>query len=218
MTAGILRRVLPFPEGHVRGLFQDPRAALAGALEMRLDVLDVHEDTESWLALLDREILAKHPDLRAEVRQWVYEPGLPATAPQPKSDAFAKVEAQAQAFAAGTAAASLATQGWSTHEWLHFLRTLPEPLPAERMADLDQTFKLSDSGNSEVLAAWLEKVIASSYAPAYPGLALPDRHGPAEVPPAALHSVGEDPRRRRAGAADLREGSARVPHGVAAND
>ena len=127
-------------------------------------------DTESFLALLDRELLAKHPELKAEVRQWVYEPGLPATAPQPKSDAFAKVEAQVQAFATGTPAADLATQGWSTHEWLHFLRTLPDPLPAERMADLDQTFKLSDSGNSEVLAAWLEKVIASSYAPAYPAL------------------------------------------------
>ncbi|MGH9362577.1 MAG: leukotriene A4 hydrolase C-terminal domain-containing protein, partial [Thermoanaerobaculia bacterium] len=127
-------------------------------------------DTESFLALLDRELLAKQPELRAEVRQWVYEPGLPATAPQPRSDAFAKVEAQAQAFVAGTAAAALQTGGWSTHEWVHFLRSLPKQLATERMADLDQTFKLSESGNSEVLAAWLEKAIDSGYAPAYPAL------------------------------------------------
>ncbi|HEX5760483.1 MAG TPA: M1 family metallopeptidase [Thermoanaerobaculia bacterium] len=127
-------------------------------------------DTETFLGLLDRELLAEQAELRDEVRQWVYQPGLPATAPQPRADAFAKVEAQAQAFAAGTAAAALQTQGWSTHEWLHFLRSLPSPVAADRMADLDQTFKLSESGNSEVLAAWLEKVIASSYAPAYPAL------------------------------------------------
>jgi aminopeptidase N len=127
-------------------------------------------DTERFLAVLDRELLAKRPALREEVRRWIYEPGLPETVPQPRSQAFARVEAQARAFAEGTPAAQLATQGWSTHEWLHFLQSLPSPLAGETMADLDATFHLSDSGNSEILQAWLLLAIESDYQPAYPAL------------------------------------------------
>lgn len=127
-------------------------------------------DTERFLALLDRELLAARPDLREEVRQWVYQPGLPATAPKPRSDRFARAAAQAAAFAAGTAAAQLTTDGWSTHEWLHFLHSLPSPLPAERLADLDAAFGLTASGNSEILQAWLLAAIAGDYEPAYPAL------------------------------------------------
>ncbi len=127
-------------------------------------------DTERFLALLDRELLGKLPALSEEVRRWVYEPGLPATAPEPRSDAFARVEGEAHAFAGGTAAAAISTAGWTTHEWLHFLRSLPSPLPPDRMADLDRAFDLTASGNSEVLFAWLLLSIQNGYEPAYPAL------------------------------------------------
>jgi hypothetical protein len=128
------------------------------------------QDTEGFLALLDGELLAQLPELRQEVRRWVYEPGLPPTAPEPRSEAFARVEAQADAFARGAAAAAVATGGWTTHEWLHFLHALPSPLPATRMADLDRAFDLTASGNSEVLFAWLLLSIKNGYEPAYPAL------------------------------------------------
>ena len=38
------------------------------------------------------------------------------------------------------------------------------------MADLDQTFKLSTSGNSEILFEWLRHAIANRYEPAFPAL------------------------------------------------
>ncbi|MEO8193723.1 MAG: leukotriene A4 hydrolase C-terminal domain-containing protein [Gemmatimonadales bacterium] len=59
---------------------------------------------------------------------------------------------------------------WSTHEWLHFLRSLPDTIPADRLADLDRTFKLSSSGNSEILFVWLRKAIANKYEPAFTAL------------------------------------------------
>ncbi len=127
-------------------------------------------DTERFLAVLERELLAKRPELRAEVRRWIYEPGLPESVPQPRSQAFARVEAQAHAFMAGTPAAQLATTGWSTHEWLHFLHSLASPLAPEKMADLEATFHFSTSGNAEILQAWLLEAIESDYAPAYPAL------------------------------------------------
>ena len=135
---------------------------------------------------------------------------------QPHSDAFVAVDRAVQAFTAGTPAAQLTTTGWTTHHWLHFLRNLPEAVDAQKMADLDATFHLSQSGNSEILDVWLLKVVESKYEPAYPALEqfLIDSR-PAQVRPAALHRDGEEPRRGRDGAADLREGAARIPLGVA---
>ena len=105
-----------------------------------------------------------------QIQAWIYGPGVPANAPQPRSAAFDPVDQAVQAFAAGTPAAQLSTNGWTTHHWLHFIRNLPAQLDAQKMADLDATFHFSESGNSEILNDWLVKVIDSKYQPAYPAL------------------------------------------------
>ncbi|MND97578.1 hypothetical protein D3C80_899000 [compost metagenome] len=40
----------------------------------------------------------------------------------------------------------------------------------EQMKELDKTFKFTESGNSEVLAAWLTLAINNHYVDAYPSL------------------------------------------------
>jgi aminopeptidase N len=124
-----------------------------------------------------------------EVHKWLFEPGLPDNAPAIHSDAFAKVEAQARAFAAGTPAGSLAipqpsrtdaasggtagkapAQDWSTQEWQHFLSSLPATLDAAQLADLDRQFGFTATGNSEVLFGWLRIAIRNKYEPALPAL------------------------------------------------
>ncbi len=62
------------------------------------------------------------------------------------------------------------TKEWSTQEWLHFLHALPDTVSATRMAELDKAFNLSASGNSEIMFAWLKKVIANRYEPGFPAL------------------------------------------------
>jgi leukotriene-A4 hydrolase len=107
---------------------------------------------------------------RIGIDQWAFQPGVPANAVAPRSDAFTRVEAQARAFTGGTAAARLATRGWSTQEWQHFLGALPEKLTAAQLADLDRAFKLSSQGNSEILFAWLQMAVRNRYDPAVPAL------------------------------------------------
>jgi leukotriene-A4 hydrolase len=80
------------------------------------------------------------------------------------------VEQQAAAFAAGTPAARLQTNGWSTQEWQHFLARLPERMTPAQLADLDGTFHLSGQGNSEILFAWLTIAVRHRYEPAVPAL------------------------------------------------
>lgn len=93
--------------------------------------------------------------------EWLTQPGLPESAPEPLCDAFERVDAQA-----GVPAGEIDAAGWSTHEWLHFLRALPSPLGADRMRELDAAFHFTGSGNAEILEEWLRLAIQNRYEPA----------------------------------------------------
>ena len=105
-----------------------------------------------------------------QLEEWVYGTGIPDNVVIPRSDAFTAVEAQAEAFAAGTPAAELETEGWITQEWQHFLGALPQELSDAQLADLDGTFGLSEQGNSEILFAWLRVAVRNRHEPALPAL------------------------------------------------
>lgn len=105
-----------------------------------------------------------------QLEEWVYGTGIPDNVVIPRSDAFTAVEAQAEAFAAGTPAAELETEGWITQEWQHFLGALPQELSDAQLADLDGTFGLSEQGNSEILFVWLRVAVRNRYGPALPAL------------------------------------------------
>lgn len=128
--------------------------------------------TDDFLAFLDARLLAADPGLKTKIdlAAWIDGPGIPANAPRVVDTRFAKVEAAAAAWSAGKPAGELATSGWSSHEWIHFLRVLPATLSSAQLAELDQTFGFTTSGNSEIHFAWLEHVIAHQYQPAYPAL------------------------------------------------
>ena len=82
---------------------------------------------------------------------------------------FTQVEQLAQRWQRGEVpAAQLPVSAWSTQEWLHFLKSLPAKLDQKKMAELDQAFKLTQSGNSEIAFRWLMMSIQNAYEPAFP--------------------------------------------------
>jgi len=129
--------------------------------------------TSDFVSYLTQNLIGSPPTAgpNVPVDEWIYKPGIPASAPQASSPVFTRVEQQAQRWISGQVRAKdLQTAGWSYHEWQHFLRSLPTPLPEERMAQLDATFLFSQSGNSEILHQWLLMAIRNDYGPAYPKL------------------------------------------------
>lgn len=104
---------------------------------------------------------------RIDVNEWVFQPGLPASARVPVSEAFQSVDA---ALADWLKNKKIDTTAWSTQEWLHFLRGLPRELGAARMRRLDSSWNLTESGNDEILDQWLLMAIRNRYEPAYPRL------------------------------------------------
>ncbi|MDT7525789.1 MULTISPECIES: M1 family metallopeptidase [Idiomarinaceae] len=121
--------------------------------------------TAQFKAYLQRELLAKHPQVVSmdKINEWIHQPGLPEDAPKPQSDAFAKVEQQMNRWLKGGA---LQTDSWTTHEWLHFINNLPLDISADNMARLDRQFNLTSIQNSEIAHAWLKLSIIKKYEPA----------------------------------------------------
>ncbi len=100
---------------------------------------------------------------------WLEEPGLPAGAVRPESDAFDRVAAARDRWVNGeTAATELPWNQWSTQEKLRLLSTLPESVDADRMAELDQAFSLTQSRNAEIIHRWLLESTERDYRPAEP--------------------------------------------------
>ena len=134
------------------------------------DYFDRHAFQSMTTAAFLQELRAAFPDTDVQIEAWVNGPGIPPNAPRVRSTAFAKVEEQGRAWLGGMPAAKLATQKWSTHEWIHFLRHLPNDLTREQMAELDAAFRFTESGNSEILHEWLMNAIDKRYEPAYDAL------------------------------------------------
>lgn len=126
---------------------------------------------ERFMALVADELFAADPDgLRAlQADAWLHSPGLPESAAPPRSAAFARVDALRGRILEEGARAEL-VDGFSTHEWVHLLRGLPDALPAARLAELDRAFALTASGNSEILFEWLRICVRNRYEPAFPAL------------------------------------------------
>jgi leukotriene-A4 hydrolase len=112
--------------------------------------------TVDFVEYLRRELPVSLP-----LEEWIYKPVIPAAAAEPHSDAFARIEAVAARWQSGE---EVETGGWSTQEWLHFLRVLQEP----DMERLEREFHFNQSCNSELVHQWLLMAVRARYDPAYP--------------------------------------------------
>lgn len=122
--------------------------------------------TERFLDYLNNELLLP-AKVKVNISEWVDGPGIPSDIILPTSERFVKVEQEVERWSNGTPAKELNTKDWTTHEWLHFLRGLPADLDERRMSDLDNAFGFTGTGNSEILAAWLEHCIAYDHESAF---------------------------------------------------
>jgi leukotriene-A4 hydrolase len=125
--------------------------------------------TARFVDHLNGALLSKE-NVELNVDEWIYGAGIPENCPKAYSNKFELVEAEIESWENGLVAAELKTEGWSTFEWMHFVRHLPETMTDQQMGELDQAFGFIGSGNSEILFAWLMQSVKNQYQPAYPRL------------------------------------------------
>lgn len=99
---------------------------------------------------------------------WIYSEGLPQDCPVPVSDKFDKVNAVIDAWKNGNLPDRAVTKDWSTHEWLHFIKNLPETLSQTQMETLDQFGQFTQSSNAEIITVWGVLAIKNDYRKAWP--------------------------------------------------
>jgi hypothetical protein len=128
--------------------------------------------TEEALAFIRSELFDRYSATgQIPVEEWVFEPGLPASAPIAFSTQLEEVSNFAGLWAARAITASvLPARLWNTQQWVEFLRILPRPVAPERVSELDCAWNLTTATNYEILDEWLQIVIESEYEPAYPRL------------------------------------------------
>lgn len=127
--------------------------------------------TERFVQILKDSLLTPHDrGHKVQVDEWIYKPGLPASLPVPHSARFEAIEAQAAQLLQTKDVLKLHTEGWSAHEWVHFLRQLTGKAKADMLMSLDRRFKLTDSPNSEIKFAWLMLAVEANYKQAWPAM------------------------------------------------
>lgn len=125
-------------------------------------------NTEEFVFYLNENLITPN-NLDINTNEWIYEPGIPSNQIKITSDKFKLVEAELAKFMKGNEAKSLSTTDWSTHEWLHFIRSLDDTkLTKEHMVKLDETFDFTNTTNAEIACAWYEKSITNMYSVAFP--------------------------------------------------
>lgn len=129
--------------------------------------------TADFRSYLEEKLIAQNPGkvTNAELDAWIEGDGMPATTPQPESDAFKKVDAAQAAWLGGAnLQGAVKPAAWTTQEWVRFIDTLPAATTKEQLAALDAAFGVSAKGNAEIAAAWYLKTIAAGYAGADPAM------------------------------------------------
>ncbi|MEW6981992.1 M1 family metallopeptidase [Colwelliaceae bacterium 6471] len=129
--------------------------------------------TENFVKYLNANLINKYPGIVSEkqINEWIYEQGLPAYVPKPRSNAFTIINDQIGRLLAGNMVlAELPTQEWTLHEWLHFINNLPLDMPVTRMTEFDKAFNLTHSTNAEIAHAWYVLALKTGYDAVLPAL------------------------------------------------
>lgn len=125
--------------------------------------------TEAFLEYLNENLFEKN-NLRPveDLEEWVYGVGLPKNLPKVNSIRFEKVDEALATWEKGIN--SFPTDDWSSHEWVHFIKNLPEDISTDALSGLDAQFNFTNSGNAEILGVWYVHCAHSSYEPAIPSI------------------------------------------------
>ena len=127
-------------------------------------------NSEQFLDYIDTQLLQKFPGRysRAQVEQWLYQPGIPEGAMVPSSRSLEEVATMAFTWTSGERPIDeLPVADWSPQAMVAFIKALPADLSEGQLRELDQTLGLSTARNSEIARTWFIQAAARQYRPAY---------------------------------------------------
>jgi aminopeptidase N len=108
--------------------------------------------TADFVRYLRSGLLDQHPDLMtdAELDEWLYGAGIPASAQRAVSPRLAALDATRAAWLKGEVPSADLGLDWNAAEWMKFLNDVDQRATRAQVEELDRVFHLSVTGNSEV--------------------------------------------------------------------
>ncbi len=122
--------------------------------------------TDQFVDYLRKNLLAQHPAVMtdAELDEWLYAPGIPASAQHVKSARLAALDVARAAWLDGKLpTAKLDTKAWQAIEWIKFLNDIDTKASAAQLKELDQAYGLAKTGNSEIAFRFYRASINAGY-------------------------------------------------------
>jgi hypothetical protein len=124
--------------------------------------------TEEFLADLESKLFKGDKTLKDKINPdlWVYQAGLPKNSPAVGSVKFKVLDSLIAIWASSSNVDVFKSAKLSSNESLYLISHLPENTNTDQMKVLDQIFKFTPSGNSEIQSAWYTLSIRKKYQPA----------------------------------------------------
>lgn len=122
--------------------------------------------TDEFVVYLKKNLLDAHPEVMApaELDEWLYGAGIPASAKHAASPRLAALDAQRTAWLKGELPTrDLNGKNWIALEWMHFLNDIDGKANATQLRELDQAFALGKSGNNEIAYRFYLASIKAGY-------------------------------------------------------
>src|SRR5471032_325734 len=122
--------------------------------------------TDEFVVYLKKNLLDAHPDVMApaELDEWLYGAGIPASARHSASPLLAALDAQRSAWLKGELPTrDLNGKNWIALEWMHFLNDIDGKANATQLRELDQAYALGKSGNNEIAYRFYLASIKAGY-------------------------------------------------------
>ncbi len=131
-------------------------------------------DTRQFADYARKNLLQKYPNVvsPAEFNEWLYQPGMPVTAPLVQARRFGVVDSARLAWLGTQQLPPAAiTDAWSTQEWVHFIESLPKTLTVEQLAQLDGAYGFTGTMNGEIAQRWYPLAVRNGYTQANDAIA-----------------------------------------------
>jgi leukotriene-A4 hydrolase len=123
-------------------------------------------DSEQFAQYAKANLLDKHPNIvsQAEFEEWLYKPGVPATAPHIQARRFGVVDSARLAWLGSRQLPPpVITDAWVSQEWVHFIESLPRAMSVEQLAQLDAAYRFTGTMNGEIAQRWYPLAVDNGY-------------------------------------------------------
>ena len=126
-------------------------------------------DTDNFIEYVEGTLLTDEATRDAvNLTAWIDGAGLPDNCPKIQSDRIDNVDIAVSSWASGGMATSdLLWNDWIYQERYRFLKSIPSSVSVVKLDELNTTFKISSTGNNEVLFAWLEQAVLKGHEASY---------------------------------------------------